>query len=153
METLERILRDHSFFKDMDAEYLKLIIGCARNVRFGPDELIFRQGEEANNFYLIRHGSVALEVFAPDRGSVTIQTLGEGDVLGWSWLIPPYHWHFDARTIELTRGIALDGKCIRTKCEEDHSLGYELMKRFAHIIEERFHATALQLLDVYGTRE
>jgi CRP-like cAMP-binding protein len=153
METLERILKEHPFFRNMNPEYLKLIIGCARNVGFNPEQFVFRQGEEANSFYLIRHGSVALELFAPDRGSVTIQTLREGDVLGWSWLIPPYHWHFDAYALELTRCIALDGKCLRTKCEEDHRLGYELMKRFAHVIMERFHATALQLLDVYGTRE
>ena len=79
-----------------------------------------------------------------------IDTVEEGDVLGWSWLIPPYHWHFDARAIDLTRAIALDGKCLRTKCEEDHNLGYELLKRFSHIIEQRLQATRIRLLDVYG---
>jgi hypothetical protein len=76
--------------------------------------------------------------------------LGEGEILGWSWLIPPYNWHFDARAVELTRAIALDGKCLRNKCEQDHDLGYELLKRFAHIMEQRLQATRLQLLDVYG---
>jgi CRP-like cAMP-binding protein len=71
-------------------------------------------------------------------------------VLGWSWLFPPYRWHFDARALELTRAIALDGKCLREKCEEDHDLGYELVKRVAQIIMERLQATRLQLLDVYG---
>jgi CRP-like cAMP-binding protein len=78
--------------------------------------------------------------------------LAAGEVLGWSWLIPPYHWKFDARAIEQTRALALDGKCLRTKCEEDHDLGYELLKRFAQIMEERLQATRLQLLDVYGLR-
>jgi CRP-like cAMP-binding protein len=150
METLERILLEHPFLKGLDRSYIELIVGCASNVRFNAGEFIFREGEEANRFYFIRHGRVALEIFVPERGAITIQTLGEGDVLGWSWLFPPYRWHFDARALELTRAIALDGKCLRQKCEENHDLGYELMKRFAHVIEERLQATRIQLLDIYG---
>lgn len=150
METLERILAEHPFFAGLDARYIQLIVGCATNVRFDAGQFIFREGEEANEFYIIRHGKVALEIFVPGRGPVIIQTLGEGEILGWSWLIPPYHWRFDARAVELTRAIALDGRCLRAKCEDDHDLGYELLKRFAHIIEQRLQATRLQLLDVYG---
>jgi CRP/FNR family cyclic AMP-dependent transcriptional regulator len=150
MESLEPILAEHPFFKGLKQRYLQLIVGCASNVRFNAGEFIFREGEEANLFYLIRHGNVALEIAAPERDPMTIQTVGEGDILGWSWLIPPYHWLFDARAIELTRALALDGKCLRTKCEEDHDLGYELLKRFAHIMDLRLQATRLQLLDVYG---
>jgi CRP/FNR family cyclic AMP-dependent transcriptional regulator len=150
METLERILAEHPFFKELEARHLQLIVGCAANVRFDAGQVIFREGEEANQFYVIRHGKVALEIFAPGRGPIIVETLGEGEILGWSWLIPPYHWHFNARAIELTRAIALDGKCLRTKCEEDHDLGYELLKRFAHVIEQRLQATRLQLLDIYG---
>ncbi len=150
METLERILAEHPFFKDLSEPYLQLVTGCASNVRFEPEKFIFREGEEANQFYLIRQGRVALQIFAPDRGQITVETLEEGDILGWSWLIPPYNWHFDARVLELTRAIALDGKCLRRKCEEDHDLGYELLKRFAHIIEQRLSSTRLQVLDMYG---
>ena len=75
------------------------------------------------------------------------------DVLGWSWLIPPYRWRFDARAIDLTRAIALDGKCLRGKCDQDPRLGYELLKRVAAIMAERLHATRLQMLDVYGARD
>jgi CRP/FNR family cyclic AMP-dependent transcriptional regulator len=150
MRTLESYLEGHPFLQGLESKYIKLIVGCASNVRFKAGEFIFREGEEANQFFLVRKGSVALELFAPGRGPLTIQTLGEGEVLGWSWLIPPYHWHFDARAVELTTAIALDGKCLRTKCEEDRTLGYELLKRFAHIIEQSLQATRLQLLDVYG---
>ncbi len=150
MQTLGPILAEHPFLKSLDPRHLQVIVGCASNVRFEAGQFIFREGEEANQFYIIRHGKVSLEVFAPGRGSITIQTVGEGEVLGWSWLFPPYHWHFDARALELTRAIAFDGKCLRTKCEEDHDLGYELVKRFAHILMERLQATRLQLLDVYG---
>jgi len=149
-KTFEHVLAEHPFFKGLEYPYIQLITGCATNVRFNPGEFLFREGEEANQFYIIRHGKVALEIFVPHIGPITIQTVGEGEILGWSWLIPPYHWHFDARCIELTRAIALDGKCLRTKCEEDHHLGYELVKRFAHIITQRLQATRLQLLDVYG---
>lgn len=150
IETIEGILAAHPFFKGLDEKYVKLIVGCASNVRFNPGHFIFREGEEANNFYLIRQGKVSLELFAPNRGSVTIQTIEEGDLLGWSWLIPPYHWHYDAKALELTRAFALDGKCLREKCEKDNSLGYELLKKFSHIIAERLQATHLQLLDVYS---
>ncbi len=152
METLERVLAEHAFFKGLDAPYIQLLVGCAANVRFERGTLLFREGDEANQFYIIRHGKVALHIFCPQRGPITIETVGDGEVLGWSWLIPPYHWHFSARAEELTRAIALDAKCLRTKCEEDHALGYELMKRFAHIMEQRLQATRLRLLDLYGSR-
>lgn len=150
MKTLEETLAEHPFFHGLEPHYLQLAVGCASNVRFDAGEFIFREGEEANHFYLIRHGKVSLEVFAPNRGSLVIQTLEEGDILGWSWLIPPYQWRFDAKAIELTRAIALDGKCLRGKCEEDHDLGYELLKRFAAILGQRLDATRFQLLDLYG---
>ena len=152
METLRPILAEHPFFKGLETRYVELIVGCSSNVRFDAGKALFQAGEEANEFYLVRHGKVALEVFTPGRGPVTIQTIGEGEILGWSWLIPPYYWHFDARAIELTRAIALDGKCLRKKCEQDHDLGYQLLKRFANIIVQRLEATSLQLLDVYGPR-
>jgi CRP-like cAMP-binding protein len=94
---------------------------------------------------------VALEaVSSLGRESIIIQVIGEGDVLGWSWLFPPHRWHFDARTVAPTVAIALDGKYLRTKCEKDHDLGYELMKRFAHIIEQRLRAVRSQNPDMYA---
>ena len=152
MQTLEPVLAEHPFFQGLAPEYLRVLVGCASNVRFESGQQLFREGEEANEFYLIRHGIVSLEVVVPGRGSITIQTLGVGEILGWSWLVPPYQWRFDARAVELTRAIALDGKCLRTKCEDDPRLGFELLKRFAHVMAERLQATRLQLLDVYGNR-
>ena len=150
MQTLEPYLVEHPFLKDLEPHHLKILVGCASNVRFDPGQFILRDGEEANNFYIIRHGKVAVELFATERGAITIQTVGEGDVLGWSWLISPYRWRFDARAVELTRAIALDGKCLRNKCEQDHDLGYELLKRFTQIITQRLEATRLQLMDLYS---
>jgi len=151
MESLEQILAESPFLQGLQAEYLKLITGCASNVRFDGGQYLFREGEEAEKFFIIRHGRIGLEIYSPERGAITIQTLEAGDILGWSWLVPPYQWRFDAKATELVRAVALDGKCLRTKCEEDHNLGYTLLKRFAHIIEQRLEATRLQLLDVYGS--
>ena len=150
METLEPILSEHPFLKGLDPRFIQLIVGCASNLRFNGGEYLFREGQEAGQFYIIRYGKVAVELAAAQRGVINIQTVGEGEILGWSWLIPPYSWRFDARAVELTRVIALDGKCLRAKCEEDHQLGYELLKRFSHIIAQRLEATRLQLLDLYG---
>jgi CRP-like cAMP-binding protein len=152
MESLERILQEHSFVKDLSTEHVKLIVGCAKNVVFEPEKFFFKEDQEASEFYIIRSGKVALEIYTPEYGPITIQTLGEGDVLGWSWLIPPYLWRFDARAVELTRAIALDGKCLRGKCEQDPKLGYELMKSLTNVFEQRLYAMRLQLLDIYNLR-
>ncbi len=149
MKTIEPYLSEHPFLKDLKDEYLKLLVGCAKNVSYKPGEFIFRQGEEANEFYLIREGCVLVELFVPNRGAVTIKTLREGDVLGWSWLVPPYYWHFDARAADFTRAISLDGKCLRTKCENDHHFGYEMLKRFTRIGKASLEATTLQMMDVF----
>ncbi|HYB35203.1 MAG TPA: cyclic nucleotide-binding domain-containing protein [Mycobacterium sp.] len=151
MTTLEGVLAEHPFFSGLDPRYLELAAGCASNMRFDAGQLILREGEEAEHFYLIREGKVALEVSAPGRGSLTIQTLGGGDVLGWSWLVPPYNWHFDARAVEMTRAIIFDGKCLREKCEADHDLGYALLKRVASGLGQRLDATRFRLLDIYST--
>ena len=151
METLQHLIAQHPFFSGLQPEYLELITGCASNIRFDTDSYIFHEGEEAQHFYLLRAGKVGLEVPTPDRGPMTIQTLGEGELIGWSWLVPPYVWRFDARVLELTRAVALDATCLRKKCETDHHLGYELLKRLTVMMEERLQATRLQLLDFYGT--
>jgi len=150
METIETILRDVPLFRGLELEQLELIAGCGSNVRFGEGELLFRDGDEADTFYVLRHGSVALETFVPARGAVTIETLEAGEVVGWSWLFPPYRWHFDARALSLVRATSFDGACLRGKCESDPALGYALMSRFAQVLIERLQWTRLRLLDVYG---
>jgi CRP/FNR family cyclic AMP-dependent transcriptional regulator len=150
MGTLETILAEHPFLKGLAPPHIELIAGCASNVRFNKGDHIFREDEEADRFYLVRHGLVALDVFVPQRGPVTIDTIQEGEVLGWSWLFPPYRWHFDARALQLTRAVAFDGKCLREKCETDLHLGYDLVTRFAQVIVQRLQSARLQLLDLYG---
>jgi CRP/FNR family transcriptional regulator, cyclic AMP receptor protein len=150
VRTLEGVLAGHPFFREIDPRYLQLAVGCAANVRFNPGELIFREGHPAEHFYLIRAGKIALETPVPGRGSVMVQTLGAGDILGWSWLVPPYNWRFDGRAAEMTRAVVFDGKCLREKCEQDHQLGYELQKRVIAVLGEHLDATRFRLLDIYA---
>ena len=152
VESLEAIIADHSFFSDLEQRYVQLLTGCAANVRFDAGTYLFREGEPADHFYLIRQGKAAIEISAPPRKPIIVQTLSGGDVLGWSWLVPPYHWRFHARAVEPVRAIALDGKCLRARCEENHDLGYELLKRFAQVMTQRLEATRFQLLDMYAPR-
>jgi CRP-like cAMP-binding protein len=152
MEGMERVVKEHPFFAGVDEALCKLVCGCAKNVHFDAGRYLFREGEPAEWFYLLRYGRVALQLTAPGRGAVTFQTLGAGEIVGVSWLIPPYRWTYDTKAIELTRAIAMDATCLRQKCESDHHLGYEMMKRFMPILIQRLQATRLQILDVYGTR-
>jgi CRP/FNR family transcriptional regulator, cyclic AMP receptor protein len=153
METLERVVAAHPFFADLHTQYTQLLVGCASNLRITSGTYVFREGEEADQFYLIRKGRIALEVAAPQHKPIIVDTLEEGDILGWSWLVPPYRWRLNARAVETTMAIALDGKCLRAKCEENHDLGYELLKRFALVMDRRLEATRFQLLDVYSARK
>ena len=149
MENLQKILGTHPLFADLATRHLELLVGCASNVRFGAGEFIFHEGEEAEKFYLLREGKVALQITSERRGPLNILTLGEGDILGWSWLFPPYRWKFSARTIDPTRAFAMDGHCLRDKAEKDHDLGYELLKGFSRVFEVRLETMRLQLANVY----
>lgn len=150
MKEINELLREHPFFAGLPDPDVDLIAGCATNVVFQAGEHVFREGGAADHFYVLRFGRVVTELHDPSRGALTIQTLGPGDVLGWSWLFEPYRWQHDARAVELTRAVAFDGACLRGKSEEDPRLGYELMKRFARVVVERLEHTRMQLLDVYG---
>jgi CRP-like cAMP-binding protein len=150
MKTFEAIIAEHPFFRGLEPEFCALVAGCGRNVVFDADAYLFHEGDPAEQFYLIRHGKVAFEVAVPGRGTKRFLTLHEGEIAGVSWLIPPYRWSYDARAVELTRAIALDATCLRGKCEADHHLGYELMKRFVPELVRRLQAARLQMFDVYG---
>ena len=149
-ETTETLLAKHPFLEGMELQHLSFIAGCGSNVHFDADQYIFREGEQADQFYLIRQGKVALEISVPGRGPLIIETIGEGDVLGWSFCFPPYRRHWDARALEVTRVISLDQACIRAKCAEDHDLAYDFMRRCARVLIERLDATRLRLTDMYG---
>jgi CRP/FNR family cyclic AMP-dependent transcriptional regulator len=149
MEDLSRLLREHPFVHDLDGDKINFLVGCASNVRFGADQYLIREGGEADASFLIRTGRIVLEIDVPGRGVRQIETIEEGEILGWSWLFAPYRWQFDARALSPVRAIKLDGRCLRNKCETDHDLGYELVKRLLYQVHQRLERTRLQLLDIY----
>ena len=150
MKGLEHILREHPFLSGFSPEHSELVVGCARNHRFDAGQYLFHEGDPADEFFLIRRGKVALEIVAPGKPPIVFATLGEGEIVGSSWLVAPHRTMFDARAMELTRAIGIDAACLRGKCDEDHGLGYEMMKAFLPILVQRLNATRLQILDVYG---
>jgi CRP/FNR family cyclic AMP-dependent transcriptional regulator len=150
-ESIADIVAHHPFFAGLDEAYVRLAGGCAMNVRFDAGQYLFHQGDAAERFYLIRHGRVALEIASPGRSAVTFETLEPGEIVGVSWLIPPYRWSYDAQAVELVRAIAIDAVCLRAKSEADHDFGYAMMKRFVPVLVQRLQTTRLQILDVYGS--
>lgn len=150
MENLEQILAEHPFLKGLDPRHLPLLAGCASLINFSSDQMICKEGQKADKFYLVRFGRVAVEIHRARGGSITITTVGEGDVLGWSWLIEPFRWHFDARAIELTRTVALEISCLWRVCEANHDLGYELMKRLARSLAQKLKLIKIKSVDIYG---
>ena len=146
IQELHSVIRKHPFFKGMPDKQLKEIEGCAKNARFAEGKLIFVEGDPADAFYFIQDGSVSIELTVPNHSRSSVHTVGKGDILGWSWVSPPFHWHFNARVLKDTKAIAFDARCLRSKLEEDHELGYELLKRFSEVIVQRLDATQVQLL-------
>jgi CRP/FNR family transcriptional regulator, cyclic AMP receptor protein len=150
VQTLEPIVAGLPLFSGLKPAYIQLISGCCANVRFEAGEFMGREGEPADKFWVIRQGRVALEIHAPGRGALTIQTIGDDEVVGWSWLVPPYQLRFDVHAITSTRALMFDGKCLRQKFVPDPELGYELVQRFSRVMVSRLEAMSLQLLDLYG---
>lgn len=149
MKTVEDLIRQHPFVQGLDDGTIALIAGCAKNTTVKPSEYLFREGGPADYFYLIRHGTVALEMYVPNKGSLTFLTVKSGEILGANWLFPPYRWSFDARAVELTRALAFDAECLRAKCESDHHVGYELMKRFVPPLVQRLEMARFQSAEMY----
>jgi CRP-like cAMP-binding protein len=145
---LEGLLRGHPFCEGLDEPDLQLLAGCARNVRFAADEFLFRRGEDADRTFLIRAGRVALHL----DGEEIAETAENGDLVGWSWLFPPYKWHFDCRAVVPVRAFELEGACLRRKCETDPRFGFEITKRILYQAHQRLERSRLHRMDVYRTR-
>src|SRR6266700_4178095 len=146
--SLCELIAGHPFLKGLSQQHLLAILAeYATAADYKKDELIFREGDPANRFYLIRQGQVELETEIKDRGRMLIQTIGPGDVLGWSLLFAPDDWHFDARAVSPVKAIFFYGTPLRQRCEEDHHLGYELMKRVAEVVIKRLQAARKRLIE------
>jgi len=146
--TLQPVLERQPFFQGMTPDAMALLTGCVKNVRFDTGEYLVREGTDANSFFLIRTGRVALSASNPPR-SLVVHTAGPGDMVGWSWIVAPYRYRFDARATEPTVAFELDGACLRNKCDANPALGYQLLKRVSGVLGQRVDDLQMRLLDVY----
>jgi CRP-like cAMP-binding protein len=146
MKTLNQAITKHAFFRGMKPEHLAVLTEGAEAIEFKAGDILFREGEPADKFYLIESGQIALEAHEPADGTMHVQTVGAGEVLGWSWLFPPFVWSFQARAIEPTQVITLSGAHLLVTAEDDHDFGYELVKRVAKVVIHRLQATRQKLL-------
>ena len=151
MQTMEEVLGSQPFFAGLNAGAMRLIAGCASNVHFAEGEFLFEEGHEADQFWVIRRGRVAMQMESPGQGAIVTDTMDEGEVVGWSWLVPPYRFFADGRAVTPVSATALDGACLRGKCEADPELGYQLLKRVTSVMYQRLQSTRIRLLDLYGT--
>ena len=150
METLDELIAHAPVFAGLRADDLTLIAGCAKNVGFDEGELLFREGEPADTFYVVRRGRVSLELHTPERGGLVIDTIEPGEVVGWSWGVAADTRPEDARAAAPRRAQGREGARQRGQWEDDKELGYELMKRFAQVMIDRLQHARVRLLDVYG---
>ena len=147
---VRHMIAEHPFFHGTDAAFLDLVSQGAVVKRFEPGAMLVEDGGVADEFLLLLHGKVALEVAAADRPRRTIQTVGPGEVLGWSWLIPPHRWALDARAVKPTRAISLDAEVLRRALGAHPDAGYRFLLRLLPVIAQRLENTRLQLLDLHG---
>lgn len=145
-EPIENVIRQHSFFKGMKPAYLTILTKGAKEMSYEAGQTLFEEGEPANRLFLVQSGEIVIEAHEPGDGAAVIEALREGDVLGWSWLLPPFTWHLRARAIEPSTVIVLDGAHLLVAAEENHSFGYDLMKRVAQLAVRRMQATRRQLV-------
>jgi CRP/FNR family cyclic AMP-dependent transcriptional regulator len=144
--TLEGDIAAHPFVSGMSEQHIHLLADCATRTNFDAGQVIFRQGGNADRLYLLEHGKVAVESRRKNSEPITVDIIGPGDLLGWSWAFPPYVWHFDARALEPTKCIFFNGMLLRDYCERDHTLGYELFKRITRVMMLRLQRARLCIL-------
>lgn len=148
--TIHAYLAQHPFFAGLPGHYLTLLSSHATVQQFGAQQRVFKQDTDADQFFIVQKGKVTLEIPAISGEPLTIQTVSDGQLLGWSWLIPPYRWLFDARAVVPSTIVMLDGRKLRTACDDDPKLGYDLLRRFAVLMAERLSASRLAVIKQYS---
>ena len=149
IKSIKEVISNQPFFKGLDDQYLQLFAGCASNKRFIEGEFLLKENQPSTQFFIIKEGKVVIELFSGNKGTIRIQTLSDGDLVGWTWLFPPYKNQFDAMALTPTKVIAFEGNCLQKKCKDDYKFGYEMLSRVTAVIIERLRNTRLQLIDIY----
>ena len=148
-ETLVALLQKHPFVGEFQPQHIEKLSALAKEVQFERDSVIFHEGDECHDFYLIVEGRVALEIEAPGH-TFRVQTLHEGDELGWSAILMGRGKHFQARALQPVQALAFDGAALLDACRADPAFGFALMYRMLGVVSERLQATRLQVLDMYS---
>jgi CRP-like cAMP-binding protein len=146
---ITKAFASHAFLSALSERHLMMLAAGVRPFSADVGHVLARSGEPAHDFFLIQDGHVTLGIPTSDRGVVTVQTLGRGDVVGWSWLVPPHRWKFDCRAADSVQGLAFNAEWLRDKCEQDHEFGYQLLKQLTMVMAARLEATRRQLVDLY----
>ena len=146
------LIHAHPFLDDLPAGWLDKLSLLARRANYHQGTRLFSEGGKADHFWLVRAGSVSLDIHPPGRGQVAVETIGAESVLGWSWQFPPYRWHFGAVAAEHTLTVRFDAAGVRELCAQEPALGYELGQRFMAIVVDRLQATRVRLLELYEVR-
>ena len=149
-QSVADFLSRHPFFTGLDDQYIEFLTDSAVETQIGEGGILFRQGTPADKFYLLKSGKVSVQVPALVGPVLEIQRIGENQILGWSWLIPPYRWNFQARVEEDASLLEFDGRAVLARCEEDPRFGFEMLKRFAALMSERLEAARQKMMDEWN---
>ncbi len=150
MEDLAKLLQELPFFAGMSSGDVDEVVSCATTMSFPAGLHLFHEGEPADRFYVVREGRVALEIYVPSKGALSLDSVEPGEIVGLSWLFSPHRWQMDARAVTDLRVVAIDGDCLRNKCDANPRFGYDLMQRLSRVAQQRMHSARLRLLDLYG---
>ena len=143
-------LAAHPFLHGMSRDQLAVLAEAARDVKFPARYRLFEDGGNATRFWLIQSGHVSLDLHVPGEGPVVIETIGMGELLGWSWLFPPYKWAFGAVAVTEMEAFEFDAPTVRERCEADPGLGYEFNRRITRVLAHRLQATRIRLITRAG---
>jgi CRP/FNR family cyclic AMP-dependent transcriptional regulator len=149
LQSLARSLKKQQLIQELSDEHIAFLSGCTKNVRYQEGDYLFREGAEADWLYMVRKGKISLEVYDAQRGTIVLETLHAGELIGWATIFPPYRWHADARAVKDTLVFAVDGACLRQKLEHDHDFGYAFTRMMLREVHRRLERSRLQILDVY----
>lgn len=149
-KSIEQSIAEHPFFAGLPKKSVSFLASCAKKRRLVEDDVLFSHGGKADRFFLVLDGRVTVEVAAIQGPSLDLRELGPGDLLGWSWLIPPYQWHFQARAEEPSEVLEFDGAAVLRRCEEDPAFGYDLFKRFSGLMSERLAAAREKMMSEWS---
>jgi CRP/FNR family transcriptional regulator, cyclic AMP receptor protein len=150
IETTADALAAHPFLHGLSRDHLAVLAGTACDVTFPARHRLFEDGGSANRFWLLQSGHVTLDLHVPGQGRMKIDTIGMGELLGWSWLFPPYRWAFGAVAASPVEAFEFNARAVRACCESDPVLGYEVTRRLALVVAKRLQATRVRLITAAG---